>query len=506
MTDVFKLDLDTPAYKGTISFPTGLFIGGEWVKPVEGLSIEVINPANASVITSVSIGTEKDVDVALEAAQRAYKSSWGLKVPGTERGKMLAKLADLVEANLEEFAAIESLNCGWFFTPLGLVTVDAVRYFAGWADKIHGRTMETNENKLAYTRHEPWGVVGAIIPWNFPLTNIAWKLAPTLATGNVLVLKPSEITPLPALKLASLIPQAGFPPGVINIVNGYGSVVGARMASHPGIAKLAFTGSTLTGRKIQEAAARSNLKAVTLELGGKSPNIIFEDADLEQAVKWAGIGVFTNMGQACCAGTRIFVQELVYDQFMELFKKNAEALQAGIGEPFELGTMHGPQVSKGQYEKVLSYISSGISAGATLVTGGTQHPRGTKQDSSPGYYISPTIFGDCRPDMKIVKEEIFGPVAAVIKFKDEEEVISLANDTSYGLACGVFTQNSSRAIRVAHALEAGTAWVNCYMTVELQVPFGGYKESGGGGRELGIWALDTYTQVKSVHVNIGMRL
>ncbi|KAG7097950.1 hypothetical protein E1B28_005261 [Marasmius oreades] len=503
MTDVFKLDLDTPTYKGTVSVNTGLFIDGKFVNPVKDDSkIEVVNPATGKVITSISAGSEKDVDIAVQAALKAYKTSWGLKVPGTERGRILNKLADLIEKNTDEIAALESLNVGKPYLVSKHMdipnTVSTFRYYAGWADKIQGKTIETNESKFAYTRHEPYGVVGQIIPWNFSASSLAIKLAPALATGNVCVLKPSEVSPLTAQKIAGLLNEAGIPPGVVNIINGYGNTVGAAISSHLKIAKVAFTGSTLTGRKIQEASAKSNLKVVTLELGGKSPNIIFEDADFEQAVKWAAMGIYFNSGQVCTAGSRIFVQESIYDKFVNALRQAAETRTTQIGDPFDQATQHGPQVSQIQFDRIMHYIDSAKNDGANILIGGDRH-------GNEGFFIQPTIVTDCKPDMKIVREEVFGPVAAVIKFKTEEEAIEMANDTSYGLAAAVFTENNSRAIRVVHALEAGNTFVNCYNAIDINVPFGGYKQSGIG-RELGEYALDTYTQVKAVHVNLGLKL
>ncbi|KAF9261848.1 aldehyde dehydrogenase [Marasmius fiardii PR-910] len=537
MSTTWESKLDTPTFKGTLSINTGLFIDGKWVDPVEGGKIDVVNPATGKVITSVAGGTDKDVDKAVEAAKKAFKTKWGYKVPGSERGRLLGKLADLMEANLNEFAALESLNVGKPFTVSKMFDVKGsiavFRYYAGWADKIHGKTIETNENKFAYTRHEPYGVVGQIVPWNFPLAMLSHKIAPAVATGNCCILKPSEITPLTALKFAGLVNEAGFPPGVINIVNGYGNTVGSALASHPEIRKIAFTGSTLVGRKIQEASAKSNLKVVSLELGGKSPNIIFDDADFEQAVKWAAVGIYTNMGQVCTAGSRIFVQEGIYDKFLGAFTQASKGLQSATGDPFAATTQHGPQVSQVQFDRIMGFLDSARKDGATIHVGGERH-------GNEGYFIQPTIITDCKPDMKIVREEVFGPVAAVIRFKTEEgavwislfffrvyyrffcshretsfvvlfcllvptEVIEMANDTSYGLAAAVFTENNSRAVRVAHALEAGTTWVNCYNSTEIQVPFGGYKQSGIG-RELGEYALEMYTQVKAVHVNIGLKL
>nr|ADY86395.1 aldehyde dehydrogenase [Tricholoma vaccinum] len=502
MPGTFTRHFDTPAFKGTSTINTGLFINGQWVDPVEPATIDIVNPATGKVVTSVAAGSSKDVDIAVEAARKAYKTSWGLKCPGSVRGKLLNKLVDLLEANADEFSALESLNVGKTFAMSKMAdvggSISILRYYAGWADKVHGQTVETNENKLAYTRHEPYGVVGQIIPWNFPLVMLACKVGPALATGNTIVLKPSEITPLTALKFAGLLNEAGIPPGVVNIINGYGQTVGDAISHHPLIEKVAFTGSTVIGRKILKASAESNLKVVTLELGGKSPTIIFDDADLDQAVKWASHGIYFNMGQVCTAGSRIFVQEGIYDQFLAKFTEAAKALGAGAGDPFSPATLHGPQVSQTQFDRVMGYIDIGKKEGATVHVGGERH-------GQEGYFIQPTIFTECKPEMKIMQEEIFGPVAAVVKFKTEEEAVEAANNTTYGLACSVFSQNGSRALRVAHQLEAGTACVNCANATDISLPFGGYKQSGIG-RELGQYALDTYTQIKSVHVNIGMKL
>uniref|UniRef100_A0A0W0F7X1 Aldehyde dehydrogenase domain-containing protein n=1 Tax=Moniliophthora roreri TaxID=221103 RepID=A0A0W0F7X1_MONRR len=500
---VFKTELKTPTFNGTLSFNTGLFINGEWVDPVEGGTVDVVNPATRKVITSVSAGTDKDVDKAVDAAWKAYRTSWGHKVPGAQRGVLLNKLADLMEKHKDELAALESLNVGKPYSTSQRMDVPTAvacfRYYAGWTDKVHGKTIETTEAKFTYTRHEPYGVVGQIIPWNFPLVMLSWKIAPAVATGNCCVLKPSEVTPLTALKFAGLINEAGFPPGVINIVNGYGNTVGNAIALHPDIRKIAFTGSTLVGRKIQEASANSNLKVVSLELGGKSPNIIFDDADLEQAVKWACVGIYANMGQACTAGSRIFVHSAIYDKFLQAFTAATQAFASGTGDPFDNKTQHGPQVSQVQFDRIMSYLESARTDGATIHQGGDKH------DSSEGYFIQPTIITNAKPTMKVVKEEIFGPVGVVIKFDTEEEVLAMANDTAYGLAAAVFTQNNARAHKIANSLESGTVWVNCCNIPEISIPFGGYKQSGFG-RELGEYALETYTQVKAVHVNIGLKL
>ncbi|KAK7051661.1 hypothetical protein VNI00_004640 [Paramarasmius palmivorus] len=414
--DAFKLSLDKDLYKGTVSLNTGLFINGKFVKPVEGGTIDVLNPATGKVTTTVSAGTDKDVDLAVEAATKAYKTSWGLKVPGSTRGQMITKLASLIEQNLEEFAALECLNVGKPFPSTKAEITNSIalfRYYGGWADKVQGKTIETTENKMAYTRHEPFGVVGAIIPWNSPFYMLSFKLGPALATGNAVVLKPSEITPLTALKFAGLLNEAGFPPGVVNIVNGYGHTVGQALSSHPQIRKIAFTGSTLTGRKILEASAKSNLKVVSLELGGKSPVVVFDDADIEQAVKWTASGIFNNMGQSCIAGSRIFVQEGVYDSFTQGLADYAKNMQTKTGDPFAKGTIHGPQISENQFKRVMGYIDSGKSEGASVMVGGERH-------GPEGFFVKPTIFTECKPDMKIVKEEIFGPVASVMKFSTEE--------------------------------------------------------------------------------------
>ncbi|KAJ7733066.1 aldehyde dehydrogenase [Mycena maculata] len=498
------LDIDTASYKGSIGVNTGLFIAGKWVDPVDvGETADVINPSNGKKIASISLGSSKDVDIAVQAAWKAYKTSWGFKCPGSQRGRLLTKLADLLERDQEQFAALEALNVGKPFqvAKFGDMagTIKCIRYFGGWADKNQGNVIETDDKKLAYTRHEPFGVVGQIIPCALPpVLMLSWKVGPALATGNCIVLKPSEMTPLSALKFAELVEEAGFPPGVVNIVNGYGWTVGQAIAEHMDIHKVAFTGSTLVGRKVLEASARTNLKVVTLELGGKSPTIVFDDCNLDQTIKWALHAMYSNMGQSCVAGSRIFVQEGIYDQFMAQFTAAVDGLGKAAGDPFSAGTQHGPQVSQAQFDRIMGYIESGKSEGATVHLGGERH-------GSEGYFIKPTIFTDCTPDMKIVREEIFGPVAAVLKFKTEEEVIEAANATAYGLSCCVFTENISRGLRVAHELESGSAFINSAQTIDPSVPFGGYKQSGIG-REHGEYALATYTQVKGIHVNLGLML
>ncbi|KAG6860546.1 hypothetical protein C0995_009940 [Termitomyces sp. Mi166 len=422
----------------------------------------------------VSEGTKKDVDLAVAAARRAVDTTWGLNVSGERRSELLNNLANLMQKNKAELAALEALDNGktfdWAFGTDLTFGISVIKYYAGWADKISGQTIETDERKLIYTRHEPIGVVGQILPYSVLIRLVlllTWKIGPALATGNSIVLKSSEFTPLTAIRMAQLVQEAGFPPGAMNVLTGYGSVAGAAISEHPDIDKVAFTGSTLVGRKVMEAASKSNLKQVSLELGGKSPNIIFDDADLEQAVNWAAHGI--------------------------LFTERAKAIK--VGDPFSKETDQGPQVSQLQYDRIMGYIQSGKEQGATVHLGGDRY--GTE-----GYFINPTIFTDTKPDMKIVQEEIFGPVGVVIKFEDEEDVLKQANDTMYGLAAAVFSQNINRALETAHKLKAGTAWVNCVNQLHANVPFGGYKQSGIG-RELGEYAIHHYTNVKAVHVNFG---
>ncbi|KAL7960250.1 aldehyde dehydrogenase domain-containing protein [Trichoderma compactum] len=488
------VELNTPI-TGTYSQPIGLFINNEWVEGVDKKKFEVINPATEEVITSVCEGTEKDVDLAVAAARKAFKTTWRKVTPG-ERGRLMLKLADLAEKNLDLLAAVESLDNGKSFTmargDVGAV-VAAIRYYGGWADKIEGKTLDVAPDMFNYTRHEPLGVCGQIIPWNFPLLMLAWKIGPALATGNTIVMKSAEQTPLSALVFANLVKEAGFPPGVFNLISGFGKTAGAAISAHMDIDKVAFTGSTVVGRTIMKAAAASNLKKVTLELGGKSPNIVFNDADIEQAISWVNFGIYFNHGQTCCAGTRIFVQEGIYDKFLEAFKKRALANK--VGDPFHNETFQGPQVSQLQFDRIMGYIQSGKEEGATVEIGGERH-------GEKGYFIQPTIFSNVTADMKIMREEIFGPVAAIAKFKDEEEVIQMGNDSNYGLAAAVHTRDLNTAIRVSNEIQAGTVWVNCYNLLHHQMPFGGYKESGIG-RELGEAALANYTQNKSVAIRLG---
>ncbi|KAF7790303.1 hypothetical protein EIP86_001257 [Pleurotus ostreatoroseus] len=493
----FTHEFDTPVYKGTSSFSTGLFINGQFVDAIDGGLIDVLNPTNDKVIAQVSEGNTKDLDVAVQAAQKAFETTWGLNCPGYERGRLLYKLADLIEQHGDEFAAVEALNVGkafnWAKGADVAGTVGVFRYYAGWTDKITGKTVETSKDKVSYTVREPLGVVGQIVPWNFPLMMMSWKVAPALATGNCVVLKPSEFTPLTALLFAKLTNEAGFPAGAFNVVNGYGATIGEAISHHMGIEKVAFTGSTVVGRRVMKGAADSNVKDISLELGGKSPNVIFDDCDLEQAASWAIHGIYFNHGQACSASSRIYVQAGIYDEFLRKFTEKAQSLK--LGDPFAADTYQGPMVSRQQYERVMGYIQSGKDAGATVHLGGERH-------GESGYYIKPTIFTNTRPDMKIVREEIFGPVAVVSKFETDEEAVRLANDTEYGLAAAVFTKNIDRAMKAAQKIRAGSFWINCANHVHPNVPFGGFKSSGIG-RDLGEEALEHYTGVKAVHINIG---
>jgi aldehyde dehydrogenase (NAD+) len=489
-----SVKLSTPA-TGEYEQPTGLFINGEFVKGVEGKTFEVINPSTEEVICSVHEATEKDVDIAVKAARAAFEGEWRTLSPDA-RGRLLHKLADLFEQNTNLLASVEALDNG---KALSMATGDVnacvgtLRYYAGWADKIEGKIVDTNHETFNYVKKEPIGVCGQIIPWNFPLLMWAWKIGPAIATGNTVVIKSAEQTPLSALVAARLIKEAGFPPGVINVITGYGKIAGAAISAHMDIDKVAFTGSTIVGRQIMQSAAASNLKKVTLELGGKSPNIVFDDADIDNAISWVNFGIFFNHGQCCCAGSRVYVQEGIYDQFVQKFKERAA--KNVVGDPFDPQTFQGPQVSQLQFDRIMSYIDHGKQNGATVEIGG-------KRKGDKGYFIEPTIFSNVTEDMKIVQEEIFGPVCSISKFKTAEEVVKLGNSTTYGLAAAIHTSNLNTAIKVSNALKAGTVWVNQYNMLHHALPFGGYKESGIG-RELGEAALENYLQTKTVSIRLG---
>ena len=477
--------------------PTKLLINNRWIPSESGKTFGTVNPATGEEICQVAEADTADVDLAVKAARAAFatKSPWR-RMSAAERGKLLYKLADLMEKHADELARLEALDNGKPYAVAKAadipLSIACYRYYAGWADKVQGKTIPIGNDYFCYTRHEPVGVVGQIIPWNFPLLMQAWKLAPALATGNTVVMKPAEQTPLTALRVADLITEAGFPEGVVNMLPGYGPTAGAAIARHMEVDKVAFTGSTEVGHLILEAAAQTNLKRVTLELGGKSPNIVFADADMDAAIEGAHFALFFNQGQCCCAGSRVFVEEKAYDKFVERSAERAK--KRTVGDPFDPNTEQGPQVDDVQFDKVMSYIESGKSDGARLVAGGSR-------SGDRGYFVQPTVFADVQDNMKICEEEIFGPVMSIIKFKDIDEVAERANRTMYGLAAGVWTRDIGKALAIANSVRAGTVWVNCYDVFDAAAPFGGFKQSGIG-RELGEYGLQQYTEVKTVTVKL----
>ena len=469
-----------------------MLIDGRWVSSTSGKTFETTDPSTGKVICHIAEGDKADIDLAVAAARRAFDSGPWRRMSASERGRIMYKLADLIESHKEELAALESLDNGKpYLDALNAdlpLTIKAFRYYAGWADKIQGKTIPIDGDYFCYTRHEPVGVVGQIIPWNFPLLMLAWKWGPALATGCTMVLKPAEQTPLSALRVAQLALEAGIPNGVINVVPGFGPTAGAALTSHMDVDKVAFTGEHTTGRLIMEAAARSNLKRVSLELGGKSPNIIFADADLDAAVEGAHFGLFFNQGQCCCAGSRLFVEEKVHDEVVARLVDRSR--KARMGDPFDPATTQGPQVSREQQERILRYIAVGQKEGANMLVGG-------KAPTGDGYFVEPTVFDNVTDSMTIAREEIFGPVMNILTFKDIEEVTRRGNDTQFGLAAAVWTRDIRKAHHIAHNLRAGTVWVNCYDVFDAAAPFGGFKMSGIG-RELGEYALQLYTEVKTV--------
>ena len=473
---------------------TKMLIDGKWVDSASGRTFETINPATGDVIAHVAEGDAPDIDKATKAARKALEKGPWKKMSARERGACIYRLADLIEQNKDELAKLESLDNGKPLkdaqaADLPLV-IDCYRYYAGWADKIEGKTIPINGPYFCYTRHEPVGVVGQVIPWNFPLLMQAWKWGPALAAGCTTVLKPAEQTPLSALRVGELAMEAGIPAGVVNIVPGFGETAGAAIAEHMDIDKVAFTGSTEVGKLIMQAAGRSNLKRVTLELGGKSPNIVFADSDLDQAIEGSHFALFFNQGQCCCAGSRLFVEQKVHDEFVQKMLKKVKKTK--VGDPFDPETTQGPQVSEEQFNRVMGYIDAGKQSGAKMLAGGGRVGK-------LGYFIEPTVFSDVKDNMKIAQEEIFGPVMSIIPFKDIDEVIERGNRTMYGLAAAVWTRDITKAHRLAAELKAGTVWINCFDVFDAAAPFGGFKMSGIG-RELGEYALRNYTEVKTVTV------
>jgi phenylacetaldehyde dehydrogenase len=490
-----------PRVLSFIEKPRKMLINSKWVDAVSGKTFPTYDPSTGEVLAQVAEGDRADIDLAVKAARKAFDDGPWRKMTPSERGRLIWKLGDLIDQHLEEFAFLESLDNGKPLTVARAADVplaaELFRYMAGWATKLEGNTIPLsvpytpNAKYLSYTLREPVGVVGQIIPWNFPLLMAAWKLGPALATGCTVVLKPAEQTPLSALRLGELIVEAGFPEGVVNIVPGYGETAGAALAAHNDVDKIAFTGSTEVGKLIVHAAT-GNLKRVSLELGGKSPNVIFKDADLDVAIPGAASGIFFNQGQCCCAGSRLYVEKDIFDKVIEGISASAKKIRVGSG--LDPKTQMGPLVSEEQLSRVCGYLESGFKQGAKAAAGGQK--KGDK-----GYFVEPTVLVDTTEDMKVVQEEIFGPVVVAMPFSSTEEIIPRANDNVYGLAAGIWTRDISKAHRMAESLQAGTVWINCYNIFDAALPFGGYKQSGWG-REMGHDVLNNYTQTKAVCARI----
>ena len=484
------------AYKG----PTQLMIGGQWVDGVRGQTIDVLNPFNATKITAIAEATEEDVDLAVAAAKAAFPA-WA-KMAAHDRGALMLKLADAIEARAEEFIALEALDTGHPVMDARRLdvprTVLCFRYFGGMADKLQGDVLPVDAGFLNYVKREPIGVVGQIVPWNFPLMFTSWKLGPALAAGNTVVMKPSELTPLSTLRIAELALEVGFPAGVLNVVPGYGHTAGARIAEHPDIGKISFTGSTATGRSIVQASA-GNLKKLQLELGGKGPNVVFEDANIPMAVGGAAFAIFHNQGQACIAGSRLMLHESIADAFLERFIGLAKSIR--LGDPLSPDTEMGPLTSKIHLDRVLAYCDVAVEQGGEILCGGKVPDDPALAD---GYFVEPTIVR-AKPSDRVSCEEVFGPFVVVTTFKDDEEALAEANNTAYGLGSGLWTNNLTRAHRFADGIHAGMVWINSYKRVHPASPFGGFGESGYG-REMGFEAMREYTQPKSVWVNVDAQI
>lgn len=473
-----------------------LFIDGKFVDPVEGGTIPVTNPATGEKICDAPAASARDVDLAVKAARRAKDTGPWAKMNPSARGRLIRKLAELLWERREEFALIESMNNGKTFREAVRGDVGpgsaTLSYYADWANKLTGEVLPVDGPFLTYVLREPIGVVGAIVPWNYPTSLACWKLGPALAVGCTIILKPSELTPLTALKLGELAQQAGFPEGVLNVLPGYGDPAGEAIARHPQVDKVSFTGSVRTARRLLHAAADTNLKKLSLELGGKSPQIIFPDADFKAAIDACFWGIFGNKGEICNAGSRVLVHEKAYDDFVGQLADRAGKMI--VGDPLDPKTQMGSQVSAGQLKTVLGYISSGREQGAKLLAGGERDTEGVK---ARGQFVKPTVFSEVKPAMRIAQEEIFGPVLSCIRVADEAEAVEVANGTTYGLAASIWTRDVARAHAVAKRISAGVVWINCFNEFDNAAPFGGYKESGWG-RDLSSHALEKYTQLKTV--------